>query len=1002
MKKFTLFRLAIIMFLGVITLLSSFPAISQTQTGDNPNLDQIPIYLRNRQQMHSGDLPLSTVITLNNWDNFNLGVDFAESNMAEKPATPAWYFTAYNTNAAHHSEDGINWAASTPSFGQTMQGDPVVVYDSLGNLFYENMYGASSIQGCVVIKSTDNGATWGSGVIAIAGVDKNWITCDQTNGPYANYVYTCMTNSSTGNFCRSTDHGATFQSTFTPSTQSIPGMMVAVGPNGNIQGGTVYVVTCSGSSFTPTYTFYKSNDGGATFTQMSAQQWPNTVGSQVGGRNSVENMRTRPYAMIAADNSYGAHRGRFYCVYAGNDPPGNGNKPDIWCRYSDNFGSTWSSAILINDDANTQTHNQYHPAIWCEKSNGRLYAMWMDTRNCPTNDSALIYASYSDNGGVTWAANQQLSNQKMKIDCGSCGGGGTPRYQGDYNGIVSNGKVAMAGWTDFRQNTFMSVTAYFPDFAMANDHSSDTLYAPNDSTDFVISVPGVKLYSDTVVLSGTITPTPSQGTIIFKYPNGNKITTFPGSKIVRLKLSGNVPIQSYTATFFAKGPNGTPAHQRTATITVLMTQVLAVSVSANPTTVCSGGTTQLQATVNGGSTPYTYSWTSNPSGFTSNLPNPTASPTVNTWYKCTVHDNVNTVVKDSVYVTMAVAPATPGSITGNTTPCQGGNATYSIGSVGGATTYTWTVPSGASIISGQGTTSINVAWGVNSGNVTVTAGNSCGTSGASTLAVTLLPLPAPPGTISGPSSVCDNTSANYSVVSVSGVTYSWSVPNGATITGGQGTNAITVLWGLSSGDVSVAAQNGCGNSSPSTLNVSVEMLPGMAQDPSGPDTACQGQGGYNYSIPVIQNASTYIWTVPPGGSITQGQGTNAIQVNFSSSAQTGDVTVAGNNFCGTGTAGVKLVQVIVCTGIKVNQLRSRIEIYPNPTHGLLNLSINGSEKNLRLMISDLYGQTLMDEMLENLPANYSKEIDVSGFAKGVYMLKLTGDSRSFTGKFEIR
>jgi hypothetical protein len=79
----------------------------------------------------------------------------------------------------------------------------------------------------------------------------------------------------------------------------------------------------------------------------------------------------------------------------------------------------------------------------------------MDTRDCPTSDSALIYASYSDNGGVTWAANKAISNQKMKINCSTCPGGGTPRYQGDYNGIISNKKVGMAGWTDFRQGSFM-------------------------------------------------------------------------------------------------------------------------------------------------------------------------------------------------------------------------------------------------------------------------------------------------------------------------------------------------------------------------------------------------------------------------------------------------------------------------------------------------------------------------------------------------------------------
>ena len=117
-----------------------------------------------------------------------------------------------------------------------------------------------------------------------------------------------MTNNGSGNFSMSTDHGHTYTSTFTPPTQTIPGMMVCVGSYNNIQGGSVYVVTNSGSPFASIYTFYRSVDGGLTFTNMSSGQFSNYVGTEVNGWNSVSGMRTRPYPMIAADNSYGQHR----------------------------------------------------------------------------------------------------------------------------------------------------------------------------------------------------------------------------------------------------------------------------------------------------------------------------------------------------------------------------------------------------------------------------------------------------------------------------------------------------------------------------------------------------------------------------------------------------------------------------------------------------------------------------------------------------------------------
>ena len=148
------------------------------------------------------------------------------------------------------------------------------------------------------------------------------------------------------------------------------------------------------------------------FTLTSSQNFSNYVGTNVSGRNSVSNMRTRPYPFITADNSYGPNRGRLYLVYASNTPSGDGNKPDIFCRYSDNQGTTWSSAVVVNDDANTTANNQWHPSIWCDKTSGRLFVKWMDTRDTPTSDSAHIYASYSDDGGLTFAPNQRITTAK--------------------------------------------------------------------------------------------------------------------------------------------------------------------------------------------------------------------------------------------------------------------------------------------------------------------------------------------------------------------------------------------------------------------------------------------------------------------------------------------------------------------------------------------------------------------------------------------------------------
>ncbi|HXP51540.1 MAG TPA: hypothetical protein VN922_16405, partial [Bacteroidia bacterium] len=80
-----------------------------------------------------------------------------------------------------------------------------------------------------------------------------------------------------------------------------------------------------------------------------------------------------------------------------------------------------------------------------------------------------------------------------------------------------------------------------------------------------------------------------------------------------------------------------------------------------------------------------------------------------------------------------------------------------------------------------------------------------------------------PYSITGSISVSVSASGvTYSVPNTTGSTYAWTVPSGATIVSGQGTNSITVNFGTHSGDVSVTEteKGGCKND-PATLYVNV-------------------------------------------------------------------------------------------------------------------------------------------------------------------------------------
>lgn len=80
---------------------------------------------------------------------------------------------------------------------------------------------------------------------------------------------------------------------------------------------------------------------------------------------------------------------------------------------------------------------------------------------------------------------------------------------------------------------------------------------------------------------------------------------------------------------------------------------LSTNPSAQSDSICPGQSTQLFALPSGGVSNYTFSWVSDPPGFSSTLPDPFVYPLVSTVYTVTVNDGLNTVTGN---VTVTVNP----------------------------------------------------------------------------------------------------------------------------------------------------------------------------------------------------------------------------------------------------------------------------------------------------------------------------------------------------------
>jgi len=296
------------------------------------------------------------------------------------------------------TDGGATWTAGKIEAG-IFRSDPVLGADATGKFLYNSLSLPGNVLTAHVFPSTDGGASWGTKVYAYGG-DKQWMTIDRTGGEGDQHVYQAWSTASNpwgGNtFNRSIDDAASFQ---LPS--DIPFAPVW-GTLDVASDGTLYVVGTDGpggSTFVSTSTDAKNALVTPTFTTVS----PDLGGSLWTGPPNPAGLLGQLW--IGVDRSGGPRDGWIYVLASVATPT---DPLDVNFIRSTDGGVTWSAPVRVNDDPAGNGAWQWFGTM-SVAPDGRIEAVWNDSR--PSGDSTLtaLFYSYSNDGGTTWTVNEQAS-----------------------------------------------------------------------------------------------------------------------------------------------------------------------------------------------------------------------------------------------------------------------------------------------------------------------------------------------------------------------------------------------------------------------------------------------------------------------------------------------------------------------------------------------------------------------------------------------------------------
>jgi hypothetical protein len=391
----------------------------QNITGDAANEPSIAVDPTNPNKMTIG------------WRQF----DSVFSNFREA----GWGFT---------SNGGTSWTFPGVLENNVFRSDPVLAPDATGNFFYLSLLGTFFDD---LWRSINGGQSWTRLAFATGG-DKQWFTIDTTNSPGRGFQYqwwsTAGNNYQGRQFSRSTDGGFTWMDPINVPNGIVWGTL-DVNANGDLFLGGV------DSNLEQIWCVRSTNAKNGAVTPTFDLATPLNLGGTITAGDFINPEGIIGQVYLAADRSGTATNNNVYML-ASVKPHSAGTGTDVMFARSTNGGQSFSPPRRINDDPVNQLKWHWF-GTFAVAPDGRLDAVWLDTRNAANNTDSQLFYSYSRDGGNSWSPNVAVSQPFNPLI-------GYPNQQkmGDYMTIVSDlrgGNVAYCATFNGEQDVYYARVA---------------------------------------------------------------------------------------------------------------------------------------------------------------------------------------------------------------------------------------------------------------------------------------------------------------------------------------------------------------------------------------------------------------------------------------------------------------------------------------------------------------------------------------------------------------